>query len=284
MRNAERHLADEEILLAMDRELRPKRARRARKHLATCEECRARMEKMARASEALDELRGRTEPVLPPMAGARALLKARLVEIGSRAPTRSWFRGWTSSRELAYASVLILLVGLGGLTLGMRHRSGAHSVLPDNDGILASALPQPNLTPGAVRRVTVADVCRAPDDGPQEVPVALQREVFHEYRLRNVRVADYELDYLITPELGGADDIRNLWPEPHYSIEWNSYVKDDLENYLHQLVCSGKLDLPTAQRDIATDWISAYKKYFHTDVPLAEHEGRRTSSRGLPRT
>lgn len=47
---------------------------------------------------------------------------------------------------------------------------------------------------------------------------------------------------------------------------------------------SGKLDLPTAQHEIATDWISAYKEYFHTDAPLAEHEGRRLASRGIPTT
>jgi hypothetical protein len=35
------------------------------------------------------------------------------------------------------------------------------------------------------------------------------------------------------------------------------------------MVCTGKLDLSTAQRDIATDWIAAYKKYFHTDKPLS---------------
>jgi hypothetical protein len=35
------------------------------------------------------------------------------------------------------------------------------------------------------------------------------------------------------------------------------------------LVCEGRLDLPTAQREIATNWIAAYKKYFHTDKPLA---------------
>jgi hypothetical protein len=34
------------------------------------------------------------------------------------------------------------------------------------------------------------------------------------------------------------------------------------------MVCAGKVDLPTAQNDIATDWIAAYKKYFHTDTPL----------------
>ena len=30
-----------------------------------------------------------------------------------------------------------------------------------------------------------------------------------------------------------------------------------------------QLDLATAQREIATNWIEAYKKYFHTDQPLA---------------
>jgi hypothetical protein len=29
------------------------------------------------------------------------------------------------------------------------------------------------------------------------------------------------------------------------------------------------LDLATAQRELAENWIEAYKKYFHTDRPLA---------------
>jgi hypothetical protein len=70
--------------------------------------------------------------------------------------------------------------------------------------------------------------------------------------------------------LGGADDIRNLWPEPYRSTAWNARVKDTLEERLHEMVCAGQLDLPTAQRDIATDWIAAYKKYFHTDRPLED--------------
>lgn len=52
------------------------------------------------------------------------------------------------------------------------------------------------------------------------------------------------------------------------SPTWNAYVKDALEEHLHEMVCSGKLDFPTAQHDIATDWIAAYKKYIHTDRPL----------------
>jgi hypothetical protein len=34
------------------------------------------------------------------------------------------------------------------------------------------------------------------------------------------------------------------------------------------MVCAGTVELSTAQKDIAGDWIAAYKKYFHTDKPL----------------
>jgi hypothetical protein len=50
-------------------------------------------------------------------------------------------------------------------------------------------------------------------------------------------------------------------------------VKDELERLLPQLVCSHQLDLATAQREMATDWIAAYKKYFNTNVPLEAHRG-----------
>ena len=41
-----------------------------------------------------------------------------------------------------------------------------------------------------------------------------------------------------------------------------------MEDRLHALVIRGELDLKTAQHEIATDWIAAYKKYFHTQTPL----------------
>jgi hypothetical protein len=34
------------------------------------------------------------------------------------------------------------------------------------------------------------------------------------------------------------------------------------------MVCGGQIDLITAQREMAGNWISAYKKYFHTEKPL----------------
>jgi hypothetical protein len=98
--------------------------------------------------------------------------------------------------------------------------------------------------------------------------VSLQRRVFEEYGIPGAEPRAYEVDYLITPALGGADDIRNLWPQSYSSAVWNARVKDALEDRLHDLVCGGNLDLVAAQRDISSDWIAAYKKYFQTDKPL----------------
>ena len=44
-------------------------------------------------------------------------------------------------------------------------------------------------------------------------------------------------------------------------------MKDALERKLHNLVCAGKLDLKTAQREIASNWIEAYKKYVGKSPP-----------------
>ena len=128
-------------------------------------------------------------------------------------------------------------------------------------------MPDSRLTPGAVRQVTARQVCTAAGARENRPPASLQTEVFHEYGMDSAKPDGYEVDHLITPALGGSDDIRNLWPES-YSSEWNAHVKDELEDYLHDQVCTGNMDLPTAQREIATNWISAYQKYFHTERPL----------------
>jgi hypothetical protein len=82
-------------------------------------------------------------------------------------------------------------------------------------------------------------------------------------------LTDYEPDYLIAPEPGGADSIQNLRPEPYSSTDWDARVKDALAGRLHRMVCEGKIDLSTAQHEMSNDWISAYKNYFHRDQPLS---------------
>jgi hypothetical protein len=124
------------------------------------------------------------------------------------------------------------------------------------------------LTPGAIRGVTRDEVCSGSAAGEaQAVPDTLKRRVFEEYGTPIAKADMFEVDYLVTPELGGSQDIRNLWPQPYVSTVWNAHVKDELEERLHAMVCAGALDLATAQRELSKDWISAYKKYFHTEKP-----------------
>jgi hypothetical protein len=75
---------------------------------------------------------------------------------------------------------------------------------------------------------------------------------------------DYEIDHLIPLCLGGSDDPSNLWPEPRRSIEpeWNAEAKDRLERFMCDMVCSGELDIGTAQEAFVKDWIAAYHKYY----------------------
>jgi hypothetical protein len=75
------------------------------------------------------------------------------------------------------------------------------------------------------------------------------------------RCRDFEIDHLVSRELGGADDVKNLWPES-YSGQWNAHQKDRLENRLHKEVCAGHMSLQAAQSGIAADWTRLYVKYF----------------------
>jgi hypothetical protein len=69
----------------------------------------------------------------------------------------------------------------------------------------------------------------------------------------------YVLDHLIPLELGGDNTIENLWAEAA-SPKSGFHEKDLVENYLHIQVCSGAMTLDEAQKIIATDWLSVWRK------------------------
>jgi hypothetical protein len=71
-----------------------------------------------------------------------------------------------------------------------------------------------------------------------------------------------EIDHIIPLELGGANDITNLFPEPGTGKA--SYQgKDRLENRLHAMVCAGTITLAAARTGIASNWASLYRRVFN---------------------
>jgi hypothetical protein len=91
------------------------------------------------------------------------------------------------------------------------------------------------------------------------IPRGRKAAVFARYGLKRVAHA-YQVDRLVSLELGGSNAITNLWPE-HYYEPWGARTKDRLEHKLHVLVCSGRLTLGSARRQEAANWITAYKRY-----------------------
>jgi hypothetical protein len=148
-----------------------------------------------------------------------------------------------------------------------RHKaSGRPHILPTRHlppGVPARDVPRRTLTPGVVLTTNAARVCVSGySSRVRDVPSTESEAAYARYGVSHVPY-QHEVDHLISLELGGANSIRNLWPEP-YAGRWGARTKDVLENKLHELVCSGALNLPRAQRMEATNWIAAYKKYVGT--------------------
>jgi anti-sigma factor RsiW len=259
------HLSAEQLLLELEGELSGCRQGAIRSHLDACWQCRTRRQEIETAIAEFIRVHQRNlNAALPPLANSRARLKACLAEAAMTLPPSNRFtRIGRWDRTLAAAAMASALLGVWiAYTLAGRW----------NKSIATETVvftPDSRLTPGAATLASRQAVCAQANTKNKEVPPALRKQVFREYGIADAKPEAYEVDYLVTPALGGADDLRNLWPHS-YSATWNARVKDELEDRLRDMVCSGNLDLTVAQREIAENWIAAYKKYFHTEQPLEQ--------------
>jgi anti-sigma factor RsiW len=256
----ERHLTDREILQGLDGELTESRRPALDRHLSECAICGARRAEIASTAAAMSADYRSTMTPSPGVDFSRARLEAALAREANE-QNRSRF---TPASSIAVAAMVVLAA-----TATMYFRAPAHAPETVHHGL---SLPVASITPGATWDVSVDELCMGATR-TRPITDAMRAEVLSAYGVENVPSDEYELDYLITPELGGATDVRNLWPQRYGSPVWNARVKDELEELLPRLVCSRELDLATAQRDMASDWIAAYKKYFNTEVPLDAHRG-----------
>lgn len=125
-------------------------------------------------------------------------------------------------------------------------------------------VPDPMLTPGVVDvTATKEKICidgYTSQPGVRNVPESEKKQVFAEYGV-DPKSDKFEVDHLISLELGGSNDIKNLWPQSYTTMPYNAHVKDTLENKLHKMICAGQIELKDAQTEISKDWVGAYKKY-----------------------
>lgn len=138
---------------------------------------------------------------------------------------------------------------------------------------LASAadLPDPAATPGAVNAAVTQENIATTICVPGWTKT-IRPSASYTNKLKAAQMAagpyqsagaprEFEEDHLISLEIGGHPrDPRNLWPQ-HWAAPHGAHQKDQLENFLHRAVCTGKITLAEAQQAAATNWISAYERY-----------------------
>jgi hypothetical protein len=149
-----------------------------------------------------------------------------------------------------------------GIALGSDELLGARD---QTSHCVLGVAPDRACSPGAIYSgLTKAVLCSSTfhTSSIRNVPDSEKHEDETEYGLAAKGYgATLEIDHVVSLELGGSNDIANLFPEraapaPGY------HVKDKLENKLHDLVCAGLMTLHAAQVGIAANWRGLYSAVF----------------------
>jgi hypothetical protein len=123
----------------------------------------------------------------------------------------------------------------------------------------AAILPDARVTPGtADPHLTESRLCSPAfrTRSSRNVDASQKRRACRNYGItRNCPGPLFEIDHLISIELGGSNDIYNLWPQP---VDRKGLIgfhaKDRVENAAHRAVCNGTMTLEEAQYGISHDW------------------------------
>jgi hypothetical protein len=112
----------------------------------------------------------------------------------------------------------------------------------------------PAVTPATVHSTICASGYTDRIRPPTSYTTPLKLRLMAAYGVGGASTSRFELDHLISLELGGApSDPRNLFPEA-YSTRLGASQKDVIENRLNDEVCSGAISLSRAQHEIL-DWV-----------------------------
>jgi 5-methylcytosine-specific restriction endonuclease McrA len=129
----------------------------------------------------------------------------------------------------------------------------------------ASELPNLKITPGSARNVSIKQLCTTSTSLVRNVPESLKKDIYRNYGLNGnnklLCKEGYEVDHLISLELGGDNTANNLWPQSFCGNN-NAHDKDKLENELHRQICNNRITIEDAQECIRTNWIICFNKTF----------------------
>ncbi|MGQ0617385.1 MAG: hypothetical protein ACT4PW_10415 [Acidimicrobiia bacterium] len=167
----------------------------------------------------------------------------------SMTPGRSRSTPWALAMVAVAVAVLAGACGSDDepVTAAASSASSPLSVAPGPDD---PGHPRLRLTPGAtLSAVSVERICRRGyADSVRNAPPATLDRLFASYGLSGASRSGFEVDYLIPLELGGSNEIANLWPQPVDGVA----AKDAVEAALAEMVCDGTLALAEAQRLVVT--------------------------------
>jgi len=118
-------------------------------------------------------------------------------------------------------------------------------------------------------------------DDSRDVPQSLKDKVKTEYGMKLEKSGKtLEIDHIISLELGGSNDIANLYPEKR-DVAPGYIVKDALENRLHDVVCTDHtMTLRQVQKAIAKNWETLFKKVYGVAPKWGVSRGATRTRRG----
>jgi hypothetical protein len=164
--------------------------------------------------------------------------------------------------------IWILIAVFGLIAVALLFDTGAKTVTLDKTKSAKveenKFLPNPTMTPGTrFPRVTKQQICTVGyTKTVRDVKESKKKAVFSLYNTDRTK-DEYEVDHLISLQLGGNNDLGNLWPQSYTTQPWNARIKDKLENKLNDEICKGRLSMKEAQQRISTDWILTYCDYYN---------------------
>ena len=113
--------------------------------------------------------------------------------------------------------------------------------------------PDIKLTPGVIRTTDVQDICGHTTSVYRNTTQTMKDRVYAEYGIKSHPPGGYEIDHWYPFAIGGADDVKNLWPMPAPQF----HDKDKIESMLRTQLCKGSITQQQA-KNIIDHWRTYY--------------------------